>query len=110
MTVDCVWEHNGNDTLLYAANYIGAYTRGENLDVAIKKMPNEIKSYLMWRGENDIENIEIAIVGEKESELDIKDADSDFLFEGEIKTLTMQEYTMLKKLSIKICQRLYYAI
>ena len=101
MTVNCVWEHNGNDTLLYAVNYIGAYTRGENLDVAIKKMPNEINSYLMWRGENDIENIEIAIVGEKESELDIKDADSDFLFEGEIKTLTMQEYTMLKNLALK---------
>lgn len=67
MTVNCVWEHNGNDTLLYAVNYIGAYTRGENLDVAIKKMPNEIKSYIMWRGENNIENIEIAIVGEKES-------------------------------------------
>ena len=79
MTVNCVWEHNGNDTLLYAVNYIGAYTRGENLAIAIRKMPNEIKSYLMWREENDIENIEIAIVGEKESTLDIKDADSDFL-------------------------------
>lgn len=101
MTVKCVWEHNRNDTLLYAVDYIGAYTRGENLDVAIKKMPNEIKSYLMWRGENDIENIEIAIVEEKESELDIKDADSDFLFEGEIKTLTMQEYTTLKNLALK---------
>ena len=101
MTVNCVWEHNGNDTLLYAVNYIGAYTRGENLAIAIRKMPNEIKSYLMWREENDIENIEIAIVGEKESTLDIKDADSDFLFEEEIKALTMQEYTTLKNLALK---------
>ena len=101
MTVNCVWEHNGNDTLLYAVNYIGAYTRGENLSIAIRKMPNEIKSYLMWCEENDIENIEIAIVGEKESSLDIKDADSDFLFEEEIKALTMQEYTTLKNLALK---------
>ena len=55
----------------------------------------------MWREENDIENIEIAIVGEKESTLDIKDADSDFLFEEEIKALTMQEYTTLKNLALK---------
>ena len=44
MTVKCVWEHNGDDTLLYAVDYIGAYTRGENIDVAISKMPREIVS------------------------------------------------------------------
>ena len=26
----CVWEHNGNDTLLYSVDYIGAYTRGSS--------------------------------------------------------------------------------
>ena len=46
MKVKCVWEHNGNDTLLYSVNYIGAYTRGESIDVAIAKMPGEVVSYL----------------------------------------------------------------
>ena len=35
----CVWEHNGNDTLLYATNFVGAYTRGESFEIAKAKMP-----------------------------------------------------------------------
>ena len=45
MEIKCVWEHNGNDTLLYAEDYVGAFTRGENLDIALEKMQNEIQSY-----------------------------------------------------------------
>lgn len=44
MIISCVWEHNGKDTLLYAVDYVGAYTRGESLEVAKKKMPQEIAS------------------------------------------------------------------
>ena len=47
----CVWEHNGNDTLLYAVNFPGAYTRGEDLNTAINKMGTEIRAYLAWKGE-----------------------------------------------------------
>ena len=45
MIIHCVWEHNGNDTLLYATNFVGAYTRGESLEIAKAKMPQEIVSY-----------------------------------------------------------------
>ena len=45
MTIQCVWEHNGEDTLLYAVGYIGAYARGESLSVAAEKLPQEIASY-----------------------------------------------------------------
>jgi hypothetical protein len=83
MKVNCVWEHNGNDTLLYAIDHIGAYTRGENLETAMAKMSKEIASYLKWLGEESAEIIEIEIAEEKNSELDIKDADSDVLFESE---------------------------
>ena len=38
MRVKCVWEHNGNDTLLYAVDYPGAYTRGASLREASEKM------------------------------------------------------------------------
>ncbi|MBQ9125945.1 MAG: hypothetical protein IJY13_04740, partial [Clostridia bacterium] len=61
MKVNCVWEHNGNDTLLYAIDYIGAFTRGETLEVAIKKMPHEINSYLKWLGKDAVDSIEIVI-------------------------------------------------
>ena len=101
MTINCVWEHNGNDTLLYAIDNIGAYTRGESLEIAVAKMYAEITSYLEWCGENTVENFEIIIIGEKVSYLNIKDADSDVLFESEKAPLTLDEYEKLKSLALK---------
>ena len=48
MIINCVWEHNGSDTLLYATNFVGAYTRGESLEIAKTKMPQE--SFLIAAG------------------------------------------------------------
>ena len=101
MKVYCVWEHNGDDTLLYAVDYIGAYTRGESLEIAKAKMPGEIISYLKWLGEDTSDNIEVVITQEKASDLAIKDADSDVLFESEKAPLTAGEYEMLKALALK---------
>ena len=101
MKVYCVWEHNGDDTLLYAVDYIGAYTRGESLEIAKAKMPGEIVSYLKWLGEDTADNIEVVIVGKKSSDLAIKDADSDVLFEREKAPLTVDEYEKLKALALK---------
>ena len=101
MKVYCVWEHNGNDTLLYAVDYIGAYTRGESLEIAKAKLPQEIVAYLKWLGEDTSDNIEVVIVQEKDSELAIKDADSDVLFESEKAPLTADEYEKLKALALK---------
>ena len=101
MTINCVWEHNGNDTLLYAVDYIGAYTRGESFKIAKAKMPGEIVSYLKWLGDDTSDNIEVVISQEKDSELAIKDADSDMLFESEKAPLTADEYEKLKALALK---------
>ena len=101
MTINCVWEHNGNDTLLYASDYIGAYTRGKSLEIAKAKMPGEILSYLKWLGEDVTDSIEIIITQEKDSDLAIKDADSDVLFESEKAPLTTDEYEKLKALALK---------
>ena len=101
MTINCVWEHNGNDTLLYASDYIGAYTRGESLEIAKAKMPGVILSYLKWLGEDVTDSIEIIITQEKDSDLAIKDADSDVLFESEKAPLTTDEYEKLKALALK---------
>ena len=101
MTINCVWEHNGNDTLLYATNFVGAYTRGERLEIAKEKMPQEIVSYCNWLGMDAAGKTEIVIVEEKRSELTIRDADSDVLFESEQAQLTIEEYETLKILALK---------
>ena len=101
MTSNCVWEHNGNDTLLYATNFVGAYTRGESLEIAKAKMPQEIVSYCNWLGMDAAGKTEIVIVEEKRSELTIRDADSDVLFESEQAQLTIEEYETLKTLALK---------
>lgn len=101
MTINCVWEHNGNDTLLYAVDFVGAYTRGETLEAAVGKMQAEICSYLKWCGKKAVTSMDIAIIGEKVSELAICDADSDVLFESEKAPLTTEEYETLKTLALK---------
>ena len=101
MKIECIWEHNGDDTLLYAKDYVGAFTRGENLDVALKKMQNEIIAYSSWLGNDLQEDIETVIVQEKDSELEIKDADSDVIFKAEEAALTMSEYITLRDLALK---------
>ena len=101
MIIYCVWEHNGNDTLLYAIDFVGAYTRGESLEIAKAKMPDEIASYFRWLGEDVSDSMEVVIAGEKGSDLAIKDADSDVLFESEKVPLTSDEYEKLKALALK---------
>lgn len=113
MKISCVWEHNGNDSLLYAANLPGAYTRGESLEIAVAKMKQEASSFLNWKGEGLPLSIEVELVQEKASELDIRDADSDVLFEGEREPLMMEEYIRLRDLVLKSAedfQALYEAV
>ena len=79
----CVWEHNGNDTLLYSVDYIGAYTRGISLEVAMSKMSAEIEAYSLWRGQESGQETDIEIIQEKDCDLQVADADSDILFDTE---------------------------
>ena len=104
MKVNCVWEHNGNDTLLYAVDYIGAYTRAKSLDEAVEKMPDEIASYLKWCKKRTYGSIEIVILEEKDSSLCIRDADSDVIFASERLPLTKTEYERLKALALRSAQ------
>ena len=96
MKIECIWEHNGDDTLLYAKDYIGAFTRGENLEIALQKMKNEIQSYATWCRKVLPEDIEPVVVQEKELQLEIKDADSDAIFTSEEVALMMEEYVELR--------------
>ena len=64
-------------------------------------MPEEIVSYLKWSGVETPDHIEVVIAQEKDSDLAIKDADSDVLFESEKAPLTTEEYERLKALALK---------
>lgn len=101
MEVKCVWEHNGEDTLLYAVNFPGAYTRGDGLAVAIGKMPSEIHSYLSWCGRDVPQELVVTVIQDAACSLNICDADSDVLFDAERTPLTMDEYMTLKYLVLK---------
>lgn len=109
----CVWEHNGEDTLLYCVDYIGAYARGENLEAAMAKMRTEISDYAAWSGLVRDSSTDIEIVQEKSSDLRISDADSDVLFDAEKAPLSREKYEELKTLVLKSAsdfQALYASI
>ena len=102
-----VWEHNGADTLLYSVDCVGAYSRGENLDVAISKIQAEIASYSLWRNQNIDQDFEVEIVQEKNSSLQISDADSDVIFDSEKEPISQKEYEELKALVLKSASDFY---
>lgn len=113
MKIRCVWEHNGGDSLLYAVDLIGAYTRGTSRDAAIQKMPAEISAYLKWRGDFIPGPFKPEVIQEKNSSLTVSDADSDVIFEDEKSALSMSEYLESKALVLKSAQdflTLYQAI
>ena len=62
MKIQCVWEHNGDDSILYSANFVGAFTRGKSKDEAVRKMPSEILSYLAWKGDAPPDALEPTVV------------------------------------------------
>ncbi|BCN30744.1 hypothetical protein [Anaeromicropila herbilytica] len=101
MNIRCIWEYNGTDTILYSENYIGAFTRGATLDIALDKMAKEIESYLLWKKEDIPELLIPEIVQKKESNLQICDADSDIIFDTEKIALSQDEYYQLKELVLK---------
>ena len=107
MLIDCVWEHNGNDSILYANSFVGAFTRGASKEEAIRKMPQEIRRYQLWLGETPLDNYSVEIIQEKESVLQISDADSDVLFTTEERPLTAEEYQYLKSLAMKSAEDFY---
>lgn len=113
MVVKCIWEHNGNDTLLYAQDYCGAFARGENKEAALSKMPAEIASYLKWCGKPVPEVIVPEIVQKYSCELCIADADTNVIFDAEKLPLSAEKYAQLKALALKSAedfQKLYDSI
>ena len=107
MMIRCVWEHNGGDSILYAENYPGAYTRGASKEEAVLKMPEEIRRFQLWKGEAPAGGYAVEIVQEKASGLQISDADSDVLFNSERTPLSDGEYRYLKSVAMKSAEDLH---
>lgn len=101
MEIECIWEHNGGDSLLYAGNLPGAYARGASRDEAMDKMAAQAAAYLAWRGGPAPRGLRPVIVQEKASGLAVSDADSDVLFDTERAPLTPAEYAPLKELALR---------
>lgn len=113
MEIRCIWEHNGADSLLYAENLVGAYTRGASLEEALAKMPAEGEAYLRWLGQDVPAGMKAVVVQEKAADLQVRDADSDVLFESERPAMTLEEYEALETLALRSAEdflRLYQAI
>lgn len=101
MKIECVWEHNGDDTLLYAANLPGAYSRGASRQEAARKLSAEVHSYLRWAEAGIPERVELEIVQDAPCALQVRDADSDVLFDNEKAPLTLAQYREYKALALK---------
>lgn len=87
--------------MLYSSNYVGAFSRGETLEIAMSKMKDEVEAFQRWKNEALAEELELQIGQEWFSGLDICDADTDVIFEEERLPLTMEEYLYLKELALK---------
>ena len=100
MQINAVAEFNQDGHLIYADNFIGAYVRGKTQQEALQKFPHEIAQYCRWLGcpEND-DTCAISIVQQKQSQLQICDADSDVLFDSELPPLSMAEFQKLSALA-----------
>ena len=107
MIIKCVWEHNGNDSILYAIDFVGAFTRGASKEEAVLKMPEEIRRFQLWQNRTPSDGYDIVIAQEQESDLQIKDADSDVLFVSEDNPLSAEEYHYLKSLAMKSAEDFY---
>ena len=113
MKISCVWEHKGEDTILWAAEFPGAFARGASLSEALAKLPEDLKDWSVWTGQSAPEEVEPVIVAEIESGLDVRDADSDALLDSERLPLAREEYERLRDMAIRSAEqflRLYESV
>lgn len=107
MNIRCIWEHNGNDSIVYSDNFPGAFTRGKDFITTASKMKNEIISYAKWSGCSLPDSFDIELVMDKPSDLQIRDADSDVLFDSEKMPLIKDEYNKLNSLALRSAECFY---
>ncbi len=100
-------EYNDDGYLMHAENYPGAFARSKTKVEALAKFKKEIPQYILWATGKNVSTddmLEIEVVREKLSTLEISDADTDILFETERMPLSEEKYGELKALAIKSAQ------
>lgn len=105
MKIRCIWEHKGEDTILWPVDYPGAFARGASLSEALEKLPGDLRDWAEWTGTPVPEKAEPVVAGEIESGLDVRDADSDALLDAEREPLEWEEYARLRDLAIRSAER-----
>ncbi len=99
-----IWEHNGIGGILWSEDYPGASGRGKTLQEAKGKLLHDIQRYQKWCALDKTcpkANEDTVIVQEKDSTLQVQDADSDVLFDSERNSLHIEEYLILKQRCIQ---------
>lgn len=89
-----IWEHNGIGGILWSEDYPGASGRGKTLQEAKGKLLHDIQRYQKWCALDKTcpkANEDIVIVQEKDSTLQVQDADSDVLFDSERNSLHIED-------------------
>ena len=101
MIIRCIWEHNGEDSLLYAENFPAPLPAERGKKPASGRCQKRLPPTSGGPGEPVPAALMPEIVFEKASQLNIRDADSDVLFPSEREGLTTGEYARLKGLALK---------
>lgn len=102
MIIRAVIEFNETGFLVYAENFVGAFTRGKTKEEALCKLKNEVNQYLLWStGVQNPDELSIEVVQEEKTSAEISDADTNILFHSEKIPLTETEYEQTKRLVIK---------
>ena len=109
MVIEYIWEHNGDDSLIYFEGFTGAFTRGATKSEALSKAESEIKAYIRWTSaDTDIPDFSFDMIQEHPTTLSVSDADSEVIFESEKQPLTMKEYVFLRNLALKSAQDFHF--
>ncbi|QSX06523.1 hypothetical protein JYG23_03440 [Sedimentibacter sp. zth1] len=101
--VNVIIEYNNYGYLIYADNFVGAYSRGRTKEEALRKLKNEILQYNQWAYKTDIDDnaIKVDIIKEVKSKAQVSDGDSEVIFDSEKIAITFEEYENLKSLVLK---------
>ncbi len=113
MVIGCVWEHNKNSSTVFSTDYAGAFARGASKDEAMSKLGKDINVYMAWLGEPSVSEMRCEIRQECPTEADVRDGDTDCIFEEEMFPLTSAEYLWLKEIAMKSARdflRMYEAV
>ena len=103
--VDCVWEHSGDDSILWPVRCPGAFARGASLEEAKSKLEKDLRDWSDWTAQPVPECIEVEIVSDVRCALDVWDADSDVLLEAEKTPLSWDEYERLRDMALRSAER-----